>query len=155
MFKEWTCFFIYMYIECIGFYGINCGQPCQQGYYGEGCRSSCNCSAGQTCNQFVGCFPSGNNIQEICVTVVLIINFVLVSNLFYNWSYHQKIIRAVIIVIYSWYLVKFRFRFLTQCGTQSWDIPETFHLGSQSRELSVLSIVVDHYSLSPKIFVIN
>nr|XP_022310488.1 cell death abnormality protein 1-like [Crassostrea virginica] len=45
--------------ECIGFYGTNCGQPCVKGFYGEGCRSYCNCSAGQTCNQFVGCIPSG------------------------------------------------------------------------------------------------
>nr|XP_022307586.1 uncharacterized protein LOC111113583 [Crassostrea virginica] len=44
--------------ECIGFYGTNCGYPCEEGYFGEGCRSSCNCSAGQACNQFVGCIPS-------------------------------------------------------------------------------------------------
>ena len=55
----------FLCIECIGFYGINCGHPCVKGFYGEGCKSYCNCSAIQTCNQFVGCIPSGYNIREI------------------------------------------------------------------------------------------
>lgn len=44
--------------ECIGYFGENCSVPCPPGFYGPRCKTRCNCSVKDTCNQFVGCISN-------------------------------------------------------------------------------------------------
>lgn len=40
----------------MGSFGENCdGGPCQDGYYGHGCKEKCNCNEQQDCDIFRGC----------------------------------------------------------------------------------------------------
>nr|XP_034304152.1 protein draper-like [Crassostrea gigas] len=41
--------------ECIGSWGKDCGNNCNYGYYGHGCRKRCNCSYLQKCDPKNGC----------------------------------------------------------------------------------------------------
>nr|XP_034321099.1 protein draper-like [Crassostrea gigas] len=44
--------------ECIGYFGENCSAPCPPGFYGPRCKTRCNCSVKDICNQFVGCISN-------------------------------------------------------------------------------------------------
>lgn len=50
------CALLFTQLACIGSFGVNCaGGPCQEGYYGIGCKNECNCTSHQNCNRFIGC----------------------------------------------------------------------------------------------------
>ena len=44
-----------IFAACIGFFGVNCSQPCPDGYFGHGCRQVCNCNDTESCNAEIGC----------------------------------------------------------------------------------------------------
>ena len=47
---------IIVHQACIGTFGYNCsGGPCNEGYYGFGCLSKCNCFSQQVCDKIKGC----------------------------------------------------------------------------------------------------
>ena len=65
-----------VYIECIGFIGINCGLSCPIDWYGPQCRLPCNCSKNETCNQFVGCLPKKSKFNgAFKISVELLLSF--------------------------------------------------------------------------------
>ena len=86
--------YIYDFIECIGFYGVHCGRPCVKGFFGEGCRSYCNCTAEQTCNQFVGCITPGNMISEKLLKYLLFLLSVMIQ--FFRFKLVQTKVQSLL-----------------------------------------------------------
>ncbi|XP_062607281.1 uncharacterized protein LOC134269076 isoform X2 [Saccostrea cucullata] len=54
---------------CIGRHGVNCGIPCDFGFFGFGCRQICNCSDRQGCDRHTGCFEKKYTINRNNVRV--------------------------------------------------------------------------------------
>lgn len=51
---------VIQFLECIGLFGKECANECNNGYYGHGCRYNCNCTEHfQICNSKYGCIQSG------------------------------------------------------------------------------------------------
>ena len=59
-----------VYIECIWFFGINCGLSCLAGWYGPRCRFPCNCFKNETCNQFVESLPTNSKIMKSSIAFI-------------------------------------------------------------------------------------
>ncbi|XP_062605564.1 multiple epidermal growth factor-like domains protein 10, partial [Saccostrea cucullata] len=53
---------------CYGSFGIDCVNPCSDGFYGHGCKMKCNCSSFELCDRVIGCVENSNIICKSNVT---------------------------------------------------------------------------------------
>ena len=73
-----------IFAACIGFYGVNCSQPCPDGYFGHGCRQICNCNDTEICNAKIGCIAK---IETYNGKYTRILNTFLFRNQMYNFFF--------------------------------------------------------------------
>ncbi|XP_055997238.1 protein draper-like isoform X2 [Ostrea edulis] len=58
---------------CLGSFGLDCNRTCQDGYYGHGCKTKCECLPTESCHKVHGCLACiqitgsfGENCSEPC-----------------------------------------------------------------------------------------
>ena len=99
----------HVYIECIGYFGINCGVPCLAGWFGPQCKLFCNCSENETCNPFVGCLSAKSKMIDFIFYFFLVVFHFSLNVLNLRNNYIQN---RFLVSLYSYSIDNQRIHFL-------------------------------------------